>query len=489
MASAIDPRTPVLVGIGVASQRHEDPSAAKDALGLMLDAVQQAGADCTVPALLADAGQIAVPRGRWRYGNPAGVIARAIGAERATTIGASVGVLQQTLLSGACSAIAAGSVNTALVVGGDAGYRIVRAQVTGTPVTDTEDAGRPDIMLAPADELRHPAELQAGLQAPMGLYAMIETAYRARQSWTIAGHAERIARLYSRFSEIAAGNEHAWKRQPLSPEAIGVPSQANPIQAFPYNKLHCTFWNVDQAAALLFCSTAKAEAMGVPRGKWIFPLASSESNHMVQTSARRNLAACPGAGIAGRAALNAAGLRASELDLVELYSCFPVAVELYAAELGLSLDDDLTVTGGMAFAGGPYNNYVFQATCRMVELLRERGGTGLVGSVSGVVTKQGFGVWSTRPNAAGYGFADVTNEVERMVGRKPVHEQYEGAARVAGYTVLHNRGQPPRAIVVADTPEDARVVARSEAPEVVARLLAAEFHGAPVTVGHGVFSL
>ena len=66
-----------------------------------------------------------------------------------------------------------------------------------------------------------------------------------------------------------------------------------------------------------------------------------------------------------------AELAIADVDLVELYTCFPVAVETYAAELGLSSTRDLTVTGSMAFAGGPYNNYVLQATCRMGQLLRE----------------------------------------------------------------------------------------------------------------------
>ena len=60
-------------------------------------------------------------------------------------------------------------------------------------------------------------------------------------------------------------------------------------------------------------------------------------------------------------------LRASCSD-----SCFPLAVELYADALGLAETRDLTVTGGMPLAGGPYNNYVLQATCRAAELIRGR---------------------------------------------------------------------------------------------------------------------
>lgn len=88
---------------------------------------------------------------------------------------------------------------------------------------------------------------------------------------------------------------------------------------------------MDQAAALLIRSAAAAKTAGMPRGRWVFPLAHAEANAMVPVSARVDLHDCPGAGIAGRAALAAAGLDVAgldvaELDLMELYSCFPAAV-------------------------------------------------------------------------------------------------------------------------------------------------------------------
>ncbi len=487
--STPDPRVPVLVGCGVATQREANPGAAKDALGLMLQAAARAGDDCGVPGLLGAVQQVSVPKGRWSYGNPAGVIARRIGAHGAATLRSALGVLQQTLIGRACQDIADGAIDAALVVGGDAGYRILRAQITGEPAPDTQDDGVPDTVLAPADELRHPAELRAGLQQPVGLYAMIESAWRARHGWTVDDHQDRMARLYSRFTEIAAGNAHAWKREVLDAATIRRASPQNPVQAFPYNRLHCSSWNVDQAAALLFCSSAMAAAMGIARDRWVFPLASTESNNMVQVSARRVLDACPGAGIAGRAALAAAGRGIDAIDLIELYSCFPSAVEIYAAELGVAPGTDLTVTGGMPFAGGPYNNYVLQATCRMAELLRGRPGqAGLVASVSGVLTKQGFGLWSTEPNPGGYRWEDVSPQVDRAAGRKRVLESYTGPARVAGFTVVHARGQPPRAVVIADVPGDARVAAVSDDPEMAARCQAMEICGVPVQVSDARFA-
>ena len=485
----MDARTPVLVGIGVATQREDDPGRALEPLDLMLAAVRNAGADALPePApLLAGVGRIGVPKGRWRYQNPGGEIARAIGADRAVSLLASVGVLQQTLIGDACRTIAQGEADTSLVVGGDAGYRILRSNINGVRAEERQQDDAPQVSLSPKDELRHPAELRAGMKMPVGLYAIMESAYRAQNGWSIERHRDRLARMYSRFSEIAADNPSAWNRKRVDTETIRNASERNPMQAFPYTKLHCSTWNVDQAGALLFCSVTRADELGIAHDKRIFPLASTESNHMAQVSTRANFAACPGAGIAGRAALDAAEFSIADVDLVELYTCFPVAVETYAAELGLPLTRDLTVTGSMAFAGGPYNNYVLQATCRMGQLLREGNGRnegrhGLVSSVSGVLTKQAFGLWSREPGRNGFVLRDVSGDVARAIATKQVVESAGGRGAIAGYTVVYERGKPPRGVAIVDV-DDARAVVQTEDPALVARMESVELCGTSVRLG------
>ena len=463
-------RTPVLIGIGTATRREDDPHCALDPLALMTEAARQAGADCGVPGLLTRVDRILVPRGRWSHGNPGRAIGQVIGAPGARSVLSTVGVLQQTLFGAACAAIAAGEIRSALVVGGDAGYRLLRARITGTALPPPAEADiEPDELLAPKEELRHPAEVRAKLHMPVSLYAIIESAYRARHGWSVAAHRDRIATLYARFSTVAAANPDAWTRTPLDAATIRDPSARNAMQAFPYTKLLCSSWNVDQAAALLFCSEAEALAAGVPRDRFVYPWSSTESNHMVAVSARAGLGTCPGAAIAGRAALSPFGIDAAKLDLVDLYSCFPVAVESFAEAVGLDLGRDLTVTGGMAYGGGPYNNYVLQATARMGRLLRAGAGvTGLVSTVSGVLTKQGFGLWSTTRPGPGFQWADVTDAVAASVGTKEVLASYAGPGRIAGYTVLHEPNRPVIAIAVADLDGDARALATSVDPAVIA---------------------
>ena len=244
-------------------------------------------------------------------------------------------------------------------------------------------------------------------------------------------------------------------------------------------------WNVDQAAALIFCSAAAAERLGIPREHWLFPLAGTESNHMVNTAQRPDLAASPGTCIAGARALELAGLTAQQVDLIDLYSCFPVAVRIYAQELGLGSQRPLTVTGGMARAGGPLNNYVLQATVRAAELLSaDHGRTALVSSVSGMLTKQGFGLYGTEPNAAGFGFDDVSERVAAEWPARPLRAPEVGeAAIIVGYTVLYEGEKAVRLVAVCDLSDAERTVVWSDEPALMAAAQTEEWVGRQVVVG------
>jgi len=484
------PRTPILIGIGTATQRFDDPFQAVEPIDLMVRATQAAARDAGNPGALSGVEQISVPRGRWRYGDPGREIARRLCGGSPTTVLAHVGILQQSLIADACECIADGAIDLALVVGGEAGYRLRRARGLGVAAPDRPLPGNPDVTLTAQDELLHPAELRAGLKSPVSLYAILESAFRARSGASIAEHDRQIAQLYSRFSAIAAENPLAWSRKALTSDDILADSPRNPVQALPYRRLHCASWNVDQAAALLLCSEQKAHALGLDDRNWIYPWASTESQHMQPLTARGDLAASPGARLAGQAALATGGLTLDDIDLLELYSCFPIAVEMFARELGAPMTRDLTITGGMPFAGGPFNNYVLQATCRMADMLRQRpGAKGLISSVSGILTKQAFGLWSSAPPPAGFHFGDVTADVARVAPAREVLDHHQGNAKVVGYTVLKDGDAPPRCIAIADTDNGRRTIASSDDPQVVSQLSEMEGCGERIHVDGARFAL
>ena len=79
---------------------------------------------------------------------------------------------------------------------------------------------------------------------------------------------------------------------------------------------------------------------------------------MLPMPMRRDLHRWPAFALAAEA-LFETGRSVADVGPVDLYSCFPAAVQTGALELGLPLDRPLTVTGGMTFGGGPLNNYTF----------------------------------------------------------------------------------------------------------------------------------
>jgi acetyl-CoA C-acetyltransferase len=487
----MDTHTPVLVGVGLVSQREEDPLRAKEPITLMIDAAMSAAHDSGAQNALAQIERIYVPVGRWSYQNPGKLIGTAVGAADAVSISAYPGVSQQTIISDACSRIANGEIAKAMVIGGEAGYRLLRAKIEGIQLEDTESTDPADVVLTPSDEMAPDYEQRSGLGfMPVGYYAIMESAFRYAKGLDIATHRDRVAAMYSRFSEIASHNPHAWNREHIAAETIRDGSRRNAMLAFPYTKLHNASWNVDQASALLLCSVEQAKKMNVPRSQWVFPQVFTESNHMMTVTARAELHKCPGAELAGRAAFEASNTSPEQLDFLELYSCFPLAVEVYASELGIPETMDWSFTGGMPFAGGPFNNFVLHSVGQIAEHIRRKPNSlGMVTTVSGYLTKQGFAIWGSNPNQNGYQFVDVTKTVAEVTKRRDVNPDYEGPARIAGYTVMYNRNEPQRGVAVVDLPDNLRSIAYTDDIKLMDAMEREEFCGTVVNVRDGRFTV
>src|SRR6266850_4058459 len=77
---ALDPRRPVIVGVGVASQHLDEPGSGLEALELMLAAARTAAEDSGARGILGAVRQIAVAHGTWQYSDPGRILADRIGA-------------------------------------------------------------------------------------------------------------------------------------------------------------------------------------------------------------------------------------------------------------------------------------------------------------------------------------------------------------------------------------------------------------------------
>ncbi len=480
---------PVLVGIAAVQQKIDDYQQALEPVALMERALRDAAADAGCMALLGKADEILVPRSLWGYSDPGRLLADAFGASSAMTLLAEFGVLQQTLLTRACERICAGEAQVVLVAGGEAKYRALSASKSGVEAPETQQIGvEPDITLRPQEDMWSSVESDSGLGMPVGYYAIMDSALRYKQGLSVAQHRDQMATMYARLSELAADNPDAWSDERVTAAHIREHSPDNRMLAFPYTKLHNSQWNVDQAAGLILCSAHVAESLGIKRSKWIFPRAFTESNFMSVVASRRDLGASPGFRIAGQVAMELAGINFNDIRLCELYSCFPYAVRVQLQEFGLDPLRNVSVTGGMTFGGGPLNNFVFQATVKMAQLLRQNPQeTALVTAVSGLLTKQACALWSCSPGVKGWVNADVTDQVRQASEVCELVAGYSGTGSVAGYTVLYQGLDPWRAVAVFDLPDGRRTVAHSEDAQLMELMMVHEYCGMSCQIVGGRF--
>ncbi|KKW64818.1 acetyl-CoA acetyltransferase [Mycolicibacterium elephantis] len=457
----MDPRTPVLIGYGQVNQRDEDPTV--EPVDLMAAAAREAGD----PRLLEAVDSVRVVNLlSWRYRDPGLLVAQRIGATGARTRYTGIGGnVPQSLVNQACLDIQSGRADVVLITGAETWRTRSRLRAAGKkPAWTSQDDSVP--VAEGADEhvpMAGPAEIRINLDRPAYVYPMFEQALRIAAGETPEDHRRRIGELWAQFSAVAARNPHAWSGEPRSAEAIWQPAPDNRMISWPYTKLMNSNNMVDQAAALILASAEKARHLQIPTDRWVFPYAGTDAHDTYAIGERAEFHTSPAIRIAGRRALALADTGIDDVDVVDVYSCFPSAVQVAANELGLPLGDPdrpLTVTGGLTFAGGPWNNYVTHSIATMAEhLAANPGGRGLITANGGYLTKHSFGVYGTQPPTHEFRWEDVQSEVDREPIRAAVVE-WEGVGTVESWTTPFNRdGEPEKAFLAVRTPDDARVLA------------------------------
>ena len=436
----IDGSVPVVVGAATTEQSPRTPDEGLGCSDLLISTAAAALDDSGVSGLASTVDLVLVTQGLSMLVDGATRIAAGIGAPKARTVTYGVGIPQQTLISRAVETVRTGAARTVVVAGAETKRRDDLARRAGIVPPESESPSVSDEYVAPEGEIVARPEIDVGAVLPVRQYAMIDNARRAAAGWTIDEHRDDVAHLWARFNEVAGANPKAAFPAPRTAAEIRDPSTENRALAFPYNKWHNSQWSVDQAAALVISSTGIADERGVDRARRVFPLVGLESSFSLSLSRRAELHRWPSMAVLGAAAEAHLGRGLDTVEHVELYSCFPAAVRVQQQELGLDPDALSTITGGMSFAGGPFNNFVFQATVAMVERLRADPGTfGLVTSVSGLLTKPGLSVWGTTPPSGGVLVADLALDAEAATEVAPLAARPSGSGRIATYTVADDR--------------------------------------------------
>jgi len=460
----VHPSTPVLVGVAAVSQRLAKPGAGLGEREIVVEAARKAVIDSGSRSITSRVGWIGATRGLSDLRDTAGAVAAELGCV-AHTVSAAVGIPQQTLVNVALNAIRSGTIEAALVCGGESKWRSDVARRAGVELSSGVTGPDADEEMLPTAEIVAAPEVAIGAVAPAQQYAMIENARRPAVGLTFPDHLDDIAGLWAGFSAVAATNPMAAFPAPRSAESIRDAGPDNHPLAFPYNKWHVSQWSVDQSAALLLCSAGVARECGVPRDRWIFPLVGLESSHSLSLSRRRHLHGWAAMRVLGEAAAGAIGRPLAEIDHMELYSCFPAAVRVQQAELTIDQDRIPSITGGMTFGGGPFNNFVYQATVAMAERLRcEPQSLGLVTAVSGLLTKPGLAVWSTHPPVGEMLVADMVVQAAAATSEVPLDSDPDGVGTVATYTVVPVDRDPARVCAIIDLDSGARAVAAVNDP-------------------------
>ena len=450
----VDPRTPVLIGAGQLSRRVDRGEAPLEPVDLIVEALRRGAEDAGISAgALAGADSVhIVSLLSWRYADPGLLVAQRLGATpRDTSRSGMGGNSPQTLVNQACLAIQAGEADLVLVGGAEAWRTRTGSRQAGRDIDWTRQGD--DVAPARASTedvaLSAPGEQARGVMMPVQVYPLFEQAHRILLGRGLEEHLSVVADLWARFSQVAATNPHAWIQQAYTPDQIRTATPENRMIGFAYTKLMNSNNAVEQGAGLILCSAERAESLGVPRDRWVFPYSGTDAHDHYFVSNREDIGRSPAMRLAGGAALDLAGVGVDDLAHVDLYSCFPSAVEIAATELGLGLDRQLTVTGGLSFAGGPWNNYVSHSIATMAGVLRDDpGSVGLVSANGGFITKHAFGVYGTEPPARPFAHAEPQAEIDALPTRE-LCEEPDGDISIEAWTVMHDReGAPETGIVV-----------------------------------------
>jgi acetyl-CoA C-acetyltransferase len=477
----VDPRTPVLVGVGQASERLSEPgyhrrSPVDLAAAAARDALADSGADPAAVAAAIDTVaavrqfEISHPAARAPLGRsdnyPRSVAAR-IGADPARAIlEVTGGQSPQHLVTELAATIAAGHSEAALAFGAEAISTVRRfAGADDRPDFTEHIGGRLEDRGYGLDGIVSGYQPQHGLTDAASQYALVENARRARLGLTRAEYAAAMGALFAPFTIVAAGNPHAAAPSVRTAAELVTPSESNRPIADPYTRYIVAREKVNQGAAVLLTSVAAAARLGIPEDRWVFLRGHADLAER-ELLERADLSASPAAVLAARLALEMAGVGAAELGTIDLYSCFPAPVFNICDGLGLEPGDPrgLTVTGGLPFFGGAGNNYSMHAIAETVQRARANpSGYGFVGANGGIMGKYSAGVYSA---AAGPWCPDRGAGLQAEIDGWPapaVARQADGWAAVETYTVKYGRDGARTGIVVGRLESDGRrFVARAD---------------------------
>jgi acetyl-CoA C-acetyltransferase len=501
--SKLPDNTPIIIGAGQYVERPDAHATAPLSAPMQLAAFacERALQDTGVPAAAVDT--LAVIRlfsdtaKVWQspFGgsnNPPESIARRIGATSTRRIYSSAGGTEPLhMLAELMGAIARGETQVALLAGAEAIASQRFAERNGLVADWREEFDFPFDHPFDNREYRNrfvsPEEISGGLTLPVRSYAIIENSQAHRLGHTPAEHRNYMAQLLAPFSAIAKQNPYSQFPQAYSLNALAEQGPGNYPISLPYSKLLVAQDAVNQASALLLTSVGHARRLGVDPQQWVFLEAYAEGVD-VFLSQRADPGRSAAMARVLSAVMDSAQASCDDMDLIDIYSCFPCAVHAACEVLGLPTDGSraLTVTGGLPYFGGPGNNYSGHALAEMAVRLRGAPSRALVTANGGILSKHAAAVLTTHPaRAASIDWRrgeELTVDCADIPALQVVGNAQRGS--VVSYTVVSRRDKPDIALVLGQTTAGERFIASSTEAEITGQMHNASPIGREIRV-HG----
>lgn len=468
------PTIPVIIGVGQIA--NKDPERIVHPSELMRQAALAAAADSQSHALAHIDAVRSAPLSVFGEEHGGRMVAELLGLPAGARIQWEYsGAGPQKHLAAACEEITRGDLEAVLLIGGiaDASYRNASRRGVAPPAPPTSVWSQGSDGTADLQPNRRfkwdAAEVDAGVVLPAAYFALVESVISARRGPDAAAHRAHLGALLAGFTEVAARRpDLAWFPVARSPEELSVPSATNRFVAEPYTKLMCSFPTVDLAAAVIVTSTTLADRLAVPAAQRVYPWAAARSKEQGPPSARPQIDRTPAFDAAAATVLELAGIGPDDVDVFDLYSCFPAAVELGMQAFGLTLDDPRprTVTGGLPFFGGPGANYGLHAIVGLVEHCRAHAGhVAASAGLGGMIDDFAVGLYASEPPERRFRDATATPESPLV----DIVHTASGPATVEAATVLHERDRGPMALpAIVRLPNGCRLGARPADPGLAA---------------------
>jgi acetyl-CoA C-acetyltransferase len=460
--TALSPdRIPVIAGIGEITDRPQDITQSLEPIALMAEAARRADADSH--GLLGEVDSLdIIALVSWRYDDMPARLNERLGLTPARACyGAVGGESPVRYIHEAAQRIARGESSVGLVVGAEAQYAVNHAKRAGVDLPWTPYAVHAPKMKRAADYV-HPLGHKLGVAWPVSVYPFYEAAAAHAWGQTPAEAQAESGLLWSRYSAAAAKNPFAWSKTPLSAEEITRIAPDNRMISWPYVKRMVANPNVNQGAAIIITSLAKARAAGIAEDQLVFIGAGASASEPRDWLARDHYRESHAQTAVLEAMLSRVG-DASRFSALELYSCFPIVPKMARRTLGLGPDVEPSACGGLSFFGGPLNVYMAHAACAMARALRSGATAGLVYGQGEFITKHHALILAREPQAdAALHPSDAQSTADARRGPvPPTDDQPSGAAAIETFTILHDvQGQPVQGVVIARLDTGARTLAR-----------------------------